>query len=137
VLAHDRRKVLHFGIIEHPTSQWVGQQVIEAFAGRKALAEVAAAAKPDTLLRWCRARSLKKFDGSTFRKVVGRPPVEEEIERLIVRMARENPSWGYDRIVGAMTNLGGKLSNQTVGNILRRNDIPPGPAAEEEYKLEI
>jgi hypothetical protein len=61
----------------------VGQQVIEAFAGRKALAEVAAAAKPDTLLRRCRARSLKKFDESTFPKVVGCPPVEEEIERLI------------------------------------------------------
>jgi putative transposase len=42
-------------------------------------------------------------------------------------MARENPSWGYDRIVGAMANLGYQLSDQTVGNILRRHDIPPAP----------
>jgi hypothetical protein len=44
----------------------------------------------------------------------GRPPVEAESERLVVRMARENPSWGYDRIAGAMANLGYQLSDQTV-----------------------
>ena len=43
-------------------------------------------------------------------------------------MARENPGWGYDRIVGAMANLGHTLSDQTVGNILQRNCIPPAPA---------
>ena len=64
--------------------------------GRKALRDVAVAAKPDTLLRWYRELVAKKFDGSKFRKSVGRPPVDEEIERLIVRMARENPSWGYE-----------------------------------------
>ena len=42
-------------------------------------------------------------------------------------MAKENPGWGYDRIVGAMANLGHRLSDQTVGNILRRHDIPPAP----------
>ena len=42
-------------------------------------------------------------------------------------MARENPSWGYDRIVGAMANLGYKVSDHTVGNILKRYDIPPAP----------
>ncbi|HEY5028030.1 MAG TPA: hypothetical protein VIK39_06445 [Candidatus Angelobacter sp.] len=95
--------------------------------GRKALAEVAAAAKPDTLLRWYRELIAKKFDGSKFRKSVGHPPVEKEIERLVVRMARESPSWGYNRIVGAMANLGHRLSDETVGNILRRHDIPPAP----------
>jgi hypothetical protein len=45
----------------------------------------------------------------------------------VVRMAKENPGWGYDRIVGAMANLGLRLSDQTVGNILRRHDIPPAP----------
>ena len=95
--------------------------------GRKALSDVAAAAKPDTLLRWYRELIAKKFDGSRFRKSLGRPPIEEEIERLVVRMARENPSWGYERIAGAMANLGHKVSDQTVGNILRRHDIPPAP----------
>jgi transposase InsO family protein len=95
--------------------------------GRKALEGLAAAAKPDTLLAWYRMLIAHKFDGSKCRKTRGRPPVEEESERLVVRMARENPSWGYDRIVGAMANLGYQLSDQTVGNILRRHDIPPAP----------
>ena len=104
--------------------------------GRKALADVAAVAKPDTLLRWYRELIAKKFDGSKFRKSVGRPPVDEEIERLVVRMARENPSWGYDRIVGAMANLGHKVSDQTVGNILKRHDIPPAPKRKQDNELE-
>jgi putative transposase len=82
--------------------------------GRKALEGLAAAAKPDTLLAWYRMLIAHKFDGSKCRKTRGRPPVEEESERLVVRMARENPSWGYDRIVGAMANLGYQLSDQTV-----------------------
>jgi len=45
----------------------------------------------------------------------------------VVRMARENRSWGYDRIVGALTNLGYRMSDQTVGNILKRHSIPPAP----------
>jgi hypothetical protein len=82
---------------------------------------------PDTLLRWYRELVAKKFDGSKFRKSMGRPSIDEEIELLVVRMARENPSWGYDRIAGALSNLGHKLSDQTVGNILRRHRIPPAP----------
>jgi len=95
--------------------------------GRKALADVAASAKPDTLYRWYRELIAKKFDGSRVRKSLGRPSVAEEIERLVVRMARENLSWGYDRIVGAMANLGYRLSDETIGNILKRHDIPPAP----------
>ncbi len=94
---------------------------------RKALQDVASAAKPDTLLRWYRQLIAKKFDGSRFRKSVGRPPINEQIEGLVVRLAKENPSWGYDRIVGAMANLGHKVSDQTVGSILKRHDIPPAP----------
>jgi len=49
------------------------------------------------------------------------------MENLVVRMARENRSWGYDRIVGALLNLGYRISDQTVGNILKRHGIPPAP----------
>ena len=42
-------------------------------------------------------------------------------------MAEENRSWGYDRIVGALANLGYEVSDQTVGNILRRRGVPPAP----------
>jgi len=95
--------------------------------GRKALEEVAGAAQPDTILGWYRKLIAKKFDGSRFRQRVGRPRITEEIERLVVRMAKENPSWGYDRIVGAMANLGHRLCDQTVGNILRRHNLSPAP----------
>src|SRR5438093_8366119 len=95
--------------------------------GRKALADVAATAKPETILGWYRKLIANKFDGSKSRRSVGRPKVDQETERLVVQMARENPSWGYDRIVGALANLGHRLSDQTVGNILRRRGISPVP----------
>jgi hypothetical protein len=49
------------------------------------------------------------------------------MEALIVRFARENPSWGYDRIAGALIHLGHDVSDQTVGNVLRRQGIAPAP----------
>ena len=55
------------------------------------------------------------------------PRINRDIEQLVVRMAKENTDWGYDRIVGALANLGYTLSDQTVGNILRRHGIPPAP----------
>jgi hypothetical protein len=95
--------------------------------GRKALREVACVAKPDTILAWYRRLVAQKFDGSKHRQYPGRPPVSSEVEALVVRMARENSGWGYDRIVGALANLGHQVSDQTVGNILRRNGITPAP----------
>ena len=95
--------------------------------GRKALEEVAAAAKPDTILGWYRKLIANKFDGSKSRRTHGRPRIDEEVENLVVRMAKENPSWGYDRIVGALHNLGYTVSDQTVGNMLKRQGIPPAP----------
>src|SRR3954452_10199058 len=53
--------------------------------------------------------------------------VGREITDLIVRMARENSDWGYDRIAGALKNLGHCVSDQTVGNVLRRFGIAPAP----------
>jgi len=57
----------------------------------------------------------------------GRPTIDKEVEDLVVRMAHENRSWGYDRIVGALANLGYTISDQTVGNILKRHGLPPAP----------
>src|ERR1700680_1801325 len=95
--------------------------------GRKALEDVANAAKPDTILGWFRKLVAQKFDGSKVRRNLGRPQISHEVEQLIVRMAKENPDRGYDRIVGALANLGHKVSDQTIGNVLRRHDIPPAP----------
>src|SRR5215472_3358384 len=95
--------------------------------GRKALAEVACVAKPDTILAWYRKLIAKKFDGSKHRRYPGTPKIEAKLEALIVQMARENSGWGYDRIVGALSNLGYIVSDQTVRNVLRRHGITPAP----------
>jgi putative transposase len=95
--------------------------------GKKALAEVATIVTPDTILGWHRKLIARKFDGSTQRKAPGRPMIDQEVEALVVHMARENRSWGYDRIVGALANLGYTISAQTVGNILKRHNLPPAP----------
>jgi putative transposase len=95
--------------------------------GKHALEAVANIVTPDTILAWHRKLVAQKFDGFPQRKAPGRPAMDQEIEALVVRMARENRSWGYDRIVGALANLGYTISDQTVGNILKRHGIAPAP----------
>jgi len=95
--------------------------------GRKALKEIASIAKPDTILAWYRKLIANKFDGAKKRDCPGRPRISIELEALVVRMARENRGWGYDRIVGALADLGLAVSDQTVGNILKRHGIAPAP----------
>jgi len=95
--------------------------------GRKCLAEVACVDKPETILAWYRRLIARKFDGSKHRSYPGRPRIAPDVEALVVRMAQENKSWGYDRIAGALANLGHQLSDQTVGNILNRHGIAPAP----------
>ena len=79
--------------------------------GRKALREVAMVAQPETILAWYRRLIANQFDGSKSRRCPGAPRVGADIESLVVCMAKENPSWGYDRIVGAMANLGHQVSD--------------------------
>jgi putative transposase len=67
-----------------------------------------------------------KFDGSNARRTP-RPRINPGVEQLIVRMAKDNHDWGYDRIVGALANLGYKVCDQTVGNVLQRHALPPAP----------
>jgi hypothetical protein len=95
--------------------------------GQQALQEVAQIVNPDTILAWHRTLVAQKCDGSPQRKAPGRPRIAPELEALIVRMAQENRSWGYDRIVGALANLGWTVSDQTVGNVLKRHGIAPAP----------
>jgi putative transposase len=95
--------------------------------GRKVLEEIATVATPNTILAWHRKFVDQKCDGAQQRQAPGRPKVDADLEALVVRMAQENRSWGYDRIVGALANLGYTLSDQTVGNILKRHGLPPAP----------
>jgi transposase InsO family protein len=95
--------------------------------GRKRLKGIATLVTPDTLLRWYKHLIAQKFDGSKRRPQLGRPPVVEEIEQLVVRMAEENPTWGYRRIQGALANLGHQIDKITVRNILHRHHLEPAP----------
>jgi hypothetical protein len=93
--------------------------------GGKVLAEIATVARPDTILGWYRKLIARKFDGSKARRGPGRPRIKREVEQLIIRMAKENRDWGYDRIAGALANLGYEISDQTIGNVLQRHGLPP------------
>ena len=96
--------------------------------GRKALQEIATIVTPDTILRWHRQLIAANWDYSDRRKKPpGRPAVSPEVQQLVLRMVKENPTWGYDRIQGAVANLGHKISDTTVGNILKAHGIEPVP----------
>lgn len=97
---------------------------------KQALEEVATIVKPDTILAWHRKLVAQKFDGATHRTYPGRPRVDLALEELVLRMARDNRSWGYDRIQGALKHLGYTISDQPVGNILKRHGLPPAPERE-------
>lgn len=95
--------------------------------GRKRLAEVGTLFTPDTLLRWHRQLVAKKWDYSARRRKVGRPALTDEVKSLVLQMARENPTWGYDRIAGAMQNLSYPLCDESVRRILQAHGIEPAP----------
>ena len=93
--------------------------------GRQALSEVASLVTPDTILRWHRRLVAQKWTYK--RRSPGRPRVMEIITDLVVRMARENRSWGYTRIQGALHNVGHRVGRTTIGNILKENGLDPAP----------
>jgi transposase InsO family protein len=95
--------------------------------GRKLLDEICTVFTPDTILRWHRELVVQKWDHSDKRRAVGRPPTPQEVVDLVLQFARENPTWGYDRIADALANVGHKVSDQTVGNILKAHGIEPAP----------
>jgi putative transposase len=98
--------------------------------GRKALEDVAQIVRPETILGWHRKLIAKKFDGSKNRVAAQPPTTGQSIEDLVLQLARENRSWGYRRIVGALSNLGHEISHQTVANILRHYGLAPAPERE-------
>ena len=78
---------------------------------------------PDTLLRWHRRLVARRWTYPSQRP--GRPPVGDEIRELVLRLARENPRWGYPRIVGELASLGLSVSATTVRKLLREAGLGP------------
>jgi putative transposase len=95
--------------------------------GRRALSEISTLFTPDTILRWHRQLVAQKWDHSDKHARVGRPATPQEVVDLILRFAKENPTWGYDRIADALANVGHTISDQTVGNILKGHGLEPAP----------
>jgi putative transposase len=81
---------------------------------------------PATLVRWHQRVVRERW---TYAKL-GRPPVSAETRRLVVRLARENPRWGYLRIVGELRHLGVRISPSTVQRLLRQAGLGPAPRRE-------
>ncbi|MCA9755803.1 MAG: integrase core domain-containing protein [Candidatus Eisenbacteria bacterium] len=101
--------------------------------GTKGLRGLDTIVAPETLLRWYRQLVARKYDGSK-KRGPGRPPKFESIEALILRLAEENPGWGYTRIEGALANLGYDVSRTTIQRILRENDLEPAPSRRLPWK---
>jgi hypothetical protein len=81
---------------------------------------------PATLLRWHRRLMAKRW---TFARRAGRPPIRRNIRAFVLRLARENPRWGYPRIVGELKGLGLVVSATTVRTWLRTAGLGPGRVA--------
>jgi transposase len=95
--------------------------------GPRLLSEMATLATPETILRWYRERVAAKYDGSRVRGALGRPSAHGAKVEQLLTMARENPSWGYTRLRGALRNLGCDLGRSTIQRILNEYGIEPAP----------
>jgi putative transposase len=83
--------------------------------------------RPDTIMRWHRDLLKRHHAAACVPKRRGRPPTVRSIRALVLRLARENSSWGYRRIHGELAALGVKVAASTVWEILKEHGIPPAP----------
>jgi hypothetical protein len=81
--------------------------------------------KPETLLDWHRRLVRRRWTYASAAR--GRPPVPDQVQQLIVRLARENPRWGYQRICGELLRLGCQISASSIRRVLRAHGVDPAP----------
>jgi putative transposase len=91
------------------------------------LKEVLLLFTPDTVLRWHRDLVLRKWTIKQPQRPAGRAPLDAELEALIVQLARENPRFGYKKLVGELLKLGYRVGRSTVRDVLKRHAIEPAP----------
>ena len=85
---------------------------------------------PDTILRWHRDIVRRRWAARSKRGRTGRPAIRRDVKALVLRLARENPEWGYRRIHGELDGLGVKVAASTVWEILRTSGIDPAASAD-------
>jgi hypothetical protein len=81
--------------------------------------------KPETLLDWHRRMVRRRWTYASAAR--GRPPVPDPVQQLILRLARENPRWGYQRICGELLRLGCQISASSIRRVLRAHGVDPAP----------
>src|SRR5450755_1132265 len=112
----------------HPNLNWADRALLAALLGvipkarRQGLRLLVT---PDTILRWHRDIVRRRWAARSMSGRIGRPVTRRNIQALILRLARENPGWGYRRIHGELAGLGAKIAASTVWEMLRTNGIDP------------
>jgi putative transposase len=105
----------------------VADRLILAALGRKLSASALRLVQPATILGWHRALVHHRWAAFGRRCGPGRPLLPAECKQLVLRLAKENPLWGYERIRGELLKLGHRVSSTSIRNLLRRHRVPPAP----------
>jgi putative transposase len=100
--------------------------------GQKMLGELCTIVTQETILRWHRNLVAEKWDYSKHRNKTGRPKIDKELAELLLKIAKENPNWDYDRIQRALANRGYTISDTAIGNILKKHGFEPEPESKKQ-----